>query len=119
MWICDEIRIGIYQWERSCKRDRLGAIAVSGERQERAAQELEEAADGFIGALRLAQGVDEAAFARLPEAIIEAGSAWEAEDYLPKRVVNILIGMFSFVAHCGVDVVVPEYQLGDVGAASR
>jgi hypothetical protein len=70
---------------------------VSGERQERAAQELQEAADGFIGALRLAQGMDEAAFARLREAIIEAGLAWEAEDYLPKRVVNILVGMFSWI----------------------
>lgn len=70
---------------------------MSGERQERAAQELQEAADGFIGALRLAQGMDETAFARLREAIIETGSAWEAEDYLPKRVVNILIGMFSWI----------------------
>ena len=70
---------------------------MSGERRERAAQELQEAADGFIGALRLAQGMDETAFARLREAIIEAGSAWEAEDYLPKRVVNILVGMFSWI----------------------
>jgi hypothetical protein len=70
---------------------------VSGERQERAAHELQEAADGFIGALRLAQGMDETAFARLREAIIEAGLAWEAEDYLPKRVVNILVGMFSWI----------------------
>jgi hypothetical protein len=70
---------------------------VSGERQERAAQELQEAADGFIGALRLAQGMDEASFARLREAIIEAGSTWEAEDYLPKQMVNILVGMFSWI----------------------
>lgn len=70
---------------------------MPGERQERAAQELQEAANGLIGALRLAQGMDETAFARLREAIIEAGSAWEVENYLPKRVVNILVGMFSWI----------------------
>jgi hypothetical protein len=41
--------------------------------------------------------MDENAFARLRDAIIEAGSAWEEEDYLPKRVVNILVGMFSWI----------------------
>ena len=70
---------------------------MSGERQERAAQGLQEAADDFIGALRLARGMDEAAFARLREAIIEAGSAWVGEDYLPKRLVNTLVGMFSWI----------------------
>jgi hypothetical protein len=70
---------------------------MADERQERAEQELHAAADDFIGALRLAQGMDEAAFDRLCEAIIEIGSAWEAEDHLPKFVVNILLGMFSWI----------------------
>ena len=87
---------------------------MSGERQERAAQELQEAADGFIGALRLAHGMDDAAFARLREAIIEAGSAWESEDCLPKRVVNILVGMFSWIDSASY-----LYEGGEAAAIKR
>ena len=87
---------------------------MSSERQERAAQELQEAADGFIGALRLAQGMNESAFERLREAIIEVGSAWESEDYLPKRVVNIIVGMFSWIDSASY-----LYEGGEAAAIKR
>jgi hypothetical protein len=95
--VCDESRRNRDQWKCSCNRDQFGAVVMADERQERAEQELHTAADDFIGGLRLAQGMDEAAFDRLREAIIEIGSTWAAEDHLPKFVVNILLGMFSWI----------------------
>ncbi|NAS20404.1 hypothetical protein GT755_01740 [Herbidospora sp. NEAU-GS84] len=62
-----------------------------------AGRELQDAADEFIGALRLARGMDETAFARLADAIKAFGAAWEAESHLPKSGVNALVGLFSWI----------------------
>lgn len=70
---------------------------MTDERQELAEQELRMATDEFIGALRLAHGLDASSFARLRAAIIGVGSAWEMENHLPKSVVNIIVGMFSWI----------------------
>jgi hypothetical protein len=70
---------------------------MATEEQERAEQELQAAADDFIAALRLARGMDEIAFARLREAVIGLGAAWEADNHLPKSAVNILVGLFSWI----------------------
>jgi hypothetical protein len=70
---------------------------MGNEEQRQAEQELQTAADDFIAALRLAQGMDEAALARLTSAIIAFGAAWNGEDYLPKSAVNLLVGLFSWI----------------------
>ncbi|GAB1818732.1 hypothetical protein [Herbidospora sp. RD11066] len=70
---------------------------MSNEEQAQAGQELQDAADEFIGALRLAQGMDEIAYTRLTDAIKAFGAAWEAENHLPKSAVNALVGLFSWI----------------------
>nr|WP_062331983.1 hypothetical protein [Herbidospora sakaeratensis] len=70
---------------------------MSNAERTQAGRELQEAADEFIGALRLAHGMDETAFARLADAITGFGAAWEAEEHLPKSAVNALVGLFSWI----------------------